>query len=97
MLRPSLVIQETHAGFRILSHPIFSTLLLAQRHAVKLIKQSSPVISQHLAVLDPLLGPVLVPAADVVLCLLEVKQLVPDTLADENGAIVLLDNALLVL
>jgi hypothetical protein len=68
-----------------------------KRHALQLIQQPSPIISQHLGVLDPFSRPVLVPATDVVLCRLESDELVADALLDKNGPIVLLNNGLLVL
>ena len=71
--------------------------LVAERHAIQLVEQAAPVVGQHFAVLDALLGPVLVPARDVVLRLLEVDELVADALAHKHGAVVLVHDALFVL
>lgn len=71
--------------------------LVAQRHALELIEQPSPVVSKHLCVLDSLSSPVLVPAADVVLRRLERDQFVADALLDKDGTVMLLDNGFLVL
>lgn len=37
-------------------------VLFAERHAIKTVQQSSPIVRQHLRVFHPLLCPVLVPA-----------------------------------
>ena len=58
--------------------------LVSKRHPLKVIQQTSPVVSQHLAVLDPLLSPVLVPSRYIVLSVLEVRKLVSETLFDKN-------------
>lgn len=71
--------------------------LLTQRHAVKLVEQSAPVVGQHLGVLDPLLRPVLVPTRHMVLGVLEVDELVADALLDEDGPVVLVYDGFLVL
>lgn len=70
---------------------------VAQGHALELVHEATPVVGQHLGVLDPLGGPVLAPAADAVLRRLEGDELVPETLAHEDGSVVLLDDRLLVL
>lgn len=72
-------------------------LLVARRHTLQLVQQTPPVIGQHLAVLDALLRPVLVPARDVVLRRLEVHQLITEALLDEDGPVVLCDDGFLVL
>jgi hypothetical protein len=72
-------------------------ILFPERHALQLVEQSPPVVSQHLRVLDAFLGPVLVPAADVVLRLLEEDELVADALTDEHGTVVLVYDAFLIL
>lgn len=69
----------------------YSAILLAKRHPLQLIQQAAPVVRQHLGVLDPLAGPVLVPAANVVLRRLEREKLVADALLYEDAAVVLLD------
>ena len=71
--------------------------LVSEGHALELVEESSPVVREHLRVLDPLLRPVLVPPADLILRLLEVDQLVPKALLDEHGPVVLVDDRLLVL
>lgn len=71
--------------------------LVSQGYALKLVEEPAPVIRQHLRVLDALLGPVLVPPRDVVLSGLEGDELVADALLDEDGAVVLVDDGLLVL
>jgi hypothetical protein len=63
--------------------------LVTRRHTLQLVQQPPPVVRQHLAVLDALLRPVLIPARDVVLRRLEVAQLVAQALLDEDGAVVL--------
>lgn len=70
---------------------------VAERHAFKLVEKATPVVGQHLRVLDAFLGPVLVPAGDVKLGGLEVDELVADALLDEYGAVVLVDDGFLVL
>lgn len=71
--------------------------LVAEGHALELVKEAAPVVRQHLRVLDALLRPVLVPPADVVLRLLEVDQLVPHALLDEHRPVVLCHDRFFVL
>lgn len=73
------------------------SFLITKRHTIKLIEQPPPVIREHLRVLDALLGPILVPAADMVLGLLEEDELVADALLDEDRAVVLVHDGFLVL
>jgi hypothetical protein len=68
-----------------------------QGHALEAIHESTPVVSQHLCVLNALLGPVLVPARHIILGVLEVYKLVADALLDEDGPVVLVDDRFLVL
>lgn len=71
--------------------------LVTQRHALELVEKPPPVVGQHLRVLDALLGPILVPAGHVVLRGLEGNELIADTLFDEDGAVVLVDDGFFVL
>lgn len=71
--------------------------LVPERHALQVIQQTPPVVGEHLGILDPLLRPVLVPPRHVVLRVLKVNKLVAETLLDEHGPVVLVDNRLLVL
>lgn len=64
--------------------------LLSRRHPLYLIAQLSPVIRLQFRILDSLLTPVLMQAADVVLALLEVDEFVPDAFLDEHAPRVLL-------
>lgn len=73
------------------------SLLVARRHTLQLVQQTPPVIGQHLAVLDALLRPVLVPARNVVLRRLEIHQFVAQALLDEDRPVVLCDDGFLVL
>ena len=66
-------------------------------HALKAIEQAAPVVGKHLRVLDPLLGPILVPARDIVLGVLEVDKLVAETFLDKDRPVVLIDNGFFVL
>lgn len=75
----------------------FWRALVAQRHALELIQESTPVFGQHLCVLYTLSSPVLVPSTDMVLCRLEGDEFVADAFLDENGAIMLLNNGFFVL
>lgn len=59
--------------------------------------QLLPIIRLQLAILDPLLRPLLVPPADAVLAGLEVPELVVDAFFDEDAAGVLGYYAFLVL
>jgi hypothetical protein len=67
-------------------------VLVSKGHAFQLIEKPPPVVCQHLRVFDPLLRPVLVPPANVILRLLKVHKFVPDAFLDEDGPIVLVDN-----
>ena len=71
--------------------------LFAERHPIQLIQQATPVVSEHFGVLDSLLCPVLIPPRNMILGVLEVDELVTDTLLDKHGAVVLIDNGFLVL
>lgn len=77
--------------------PSIQTALLPGRHALDFITELSPVISLEFRIFDPLLAPVLVEATDVILALLEMAELISDTLLDENAACMLLYNGLFVL
>ena len=67
------------------------------RHALELVIELPPVICLQLRVFHPLLRPVLVPPADLVLRVLEVRQFVTQALLDEYTARMLRNNRLLVL
>ena len=67
------------------------------RHALQLVIELSPVIRLKLRVLHPLLCPVLVPSADLVLGILEIPQFVTEALLDEYTAGMLPNNRFLVL
>lgn len=71
--------------------------LVTERHALELVEQLTPVVSEELRVLGSLLRPILVPAGNVVLAGLEVNELIPDALLDEDGPVVLVDDGLFVL
>lgn len=49
------------------------TQLHARRHSLNFVAQATPVVRLQFGVLDPLLTPVLMQAADVILALLEVN------------------------
>lgn len=66
-------------------------------HALEPVQEPTPVVCQHLRVLDALLSPVLVPTGDVVLRRLERDELVTKAFFDEHGPIVLVDDGFLVL
>lgn len=70
---------------------------VSQRHPFHLVSQRPPIVSLQLGILDPLLTPVLMQPADVILGLLEIDQLVADALFDEYPARMLLHNRLFVL
>jgi hypothetical protein len=67
------------------------------RHALQLVIELPPVISLQLRVFHSLLCPVLVPPADLILRVLEVRQFVTQTFLDEYATRMLRNNRLLVL
>ena len=71
--------------------------LVAKRHAFEFIKQTTPVVSEHLRVLDSLLCPILIPTGDVVLGVLEICELITNALLDKYRTVVLVDDSFLVL
>ena len=73
------------------------TQLHARRHPLNFVAQATPVVRLQFGVLDPLLTPVLMQAADVILALLEVNQFIPDALLDEDAPGMLLDDRFFVL
>ncbi len=70
---------------------------VTKRHPLEPIKKAPPVLGKHLGVLHPLLRPVLVPPRYVILCVLEVCELVAETFLDEDRPVVLVDNRFFVL
>lgn len=73
------------------------SISIAQRHSIQLLVEGSPVLCRELGILDTLLAPLLVCAADVVLRVLEVHNLIANALLYENSSSMLVDNRLLVL
>ena len=71
--------------------------LICGRHTLDLLTERSPIIRLQLRVLDALLAPLLVQPGDVILALLEEKELITDAFPDEDAAGVLLDNGFFVL
>jgi hypothetical protein len=71
--------------------------LHARRHPLNLVAQATPVVRLQLGVLDPLLAPVLMQTADVILALLEMDEFVADALRNEDTPGMLLDNGFFVL
>lgn len=79
------------------ARPDLDLSLLARRHPFHLVAQSSPVVGLQFGVLHPFLAPVLMQAADVVLALLEMDELIPNALLDEHAPCVLLHDGFFVL
>ena len=73
------------------------TSLIAHRHVLNLLAPSSPIVCLELCVLDPLLAPILMQSAHVVLALLKEVELIADAFLDKHSTGVLIDNGLLVL
>ena len=65
---------------------------ISSRHVFDLVAQCPPIIGLELRILDPLLTPVLMQSADVILRLLENDQLIANAFLDENPASVLIDD-----
>lgn len=66
--------------------------LQARRHPLNFIAQATPVLRLQFGVLDALLAPVLMQAADVILALLEVNEFVTNAFCDEDTPSMLLYN-----
>lgn len=71
--------------------------LYARRHPLDFVTQATPVVRLQFGVLDPLLAPVLVQTADVVLALLEVNKFVSNAFLDKDTPGMLLNNGCLIL
>lgn len=71
--------------------------LLSSRHRLNLLAQRTPVVGLQFRVFNPLLAPVLMQPADMILAHMEVQQLIADTFLDEHTPGMLLDYRLLVL
>lgn len=74
-----------------------SILLFSSRHCLDFFAQRTPVFGLQLGILHPLLAPVLMQPADVILAHLEIQQLVTDTFLDKHAPRMLLDDRLFVL
>jgi hypothetical protein len=68
-----------------------------KRHPLDLLTQCPPIISLEFCIFHPLLAPVLMKLADMVLGMLEVVELVSNTLFDKDSSSMLVDNGLLIL
>lgn len=80
------------------SHKVNSNKhLITERHALQLLMKLLPIICLHLRVLYALLRPVLVPAAHMILRLLEEDELITDALLDKYSSSMLSHNRFLVL
>lgn len=71
--------------------------LQACRHPLNFIAQATPVLRLQFRVLDTLLAPVLMQAADMILALLEVNEFITNAFRDEDTPSMLLHNGFFVL
>ena len=62
------------------------------RHIFDLVTQCPPIIRLELRILNPLLTPVLMESADVILRLLEKDELIANAFPDKDSASVLIDD-----
>lgn len=84
--------RPTHKTVWVRSPLLAFRRLVTVGHALDLVAEISPVVCLQLGIFDPLLAPILMQAADMILALLEVGELVADALLDENAPGMLLHN-----
>lgn len=79
------------------SSSTLTALLVAKRHTLKFLVQLLPIVRLKFGILHPLLCPILIPPADMVLGMLEITKLVSDTFFDEDSSSMLGYDGLFVL
>jgi hypothetical protein len=65
-------------------------VLFPSRHAVHFLAEAPPIVSLQLGIFDPLLTPVLMKSADMILAVLKIQKLIADAFFNENTARMLL-------
>lgn len=65
---------------------------ITQRHILHLLAQCFPITRLQFGILHPLLTPVLMQLADMILALLKVRQFIPYAFLDENAPRMLIDD-----
>ena len=66
-------------------------------HVFDLVAQCPPIIGLEFGIFDPLLTPILMQSANMILRLLEKDELIANAFPDKDPASVLIDNRLFVL